>query len=780
MEKEQLPLLLPFLERKIKTENSREPALYNALAKIYIITKQDADRFLRENSLYDSKIIGQFCESYEPALALIAYEKGRHDKELIEMTNRQSMFKEQARYLLSRRDANLWKSVLLSSNPNRRNLMEALINSTVIESSDAEDVAFTVKALMIADLPTELIGLLEKIVYGDYTFSQHRNLQNLLINRSIKICPRKVMDHLQRLQNYDGAEVAVTCAQAGLFEEAFVAFKKAGNQSAAMAVLIDNIKDYERSLAFAEDCNDRKVWKALGVGMRKAGKIGPSIEAYLRADDASDYVELIRVAGGAAQYAEGMLQYLQMARKNNRDPIIDNEIIFALATLHRLADMEQFLAHAHAGQLQVVADRCFQAQLWEPCKLLLSSVNNHAKLAITLVHLCDYKGAVESAKRANSLKVWADVHMACLETNEFSLAQVCGLHLIVHADELDGLVYAYESRGLYTQCLTLLEGSLGLERAPVVLYTELAMQYARHAPEKLSDFIKRYGAKLNVPKLSANCSDAHLWPELALLLTTSGEYARAHSVMLDHPMAWNHDLMCSVLVNVASPDTVLRTVKFYLEEAPMQLNDLLVRVGTRVDPTRIVEMLRKEQVLPLCKGYLVAVQPLHNAAVNMALNELLLIEDDLEGLKTSLAVSDKFDAPALAKKLAQHDRLEIRRLAAQLYRTNRLWRDAVAILLEEGLHRDAIVMAAEARERAVSEDLLRNLADCKQPILFLACCYACADSLPSDVVIECAWKNEWMDIAMPVMCQAIRDVLDAKEGGVGTRTGSRLSFASGS
>ena len=54
------------------------------------------------------------------------------------------------------------------------------------ETSDPEDVSVTVKAFMQADLPNELIELLEKIVLENSAFSDNRNLQNLLILTAIK------------------------------------------------------------------------------------------------------------------------------------------------------------------------------------------------------------------------------------------------------------------------------------------------------------------------------------------------------------------------------------------------------------------------------------------------------------------------------------------------------------------------------------------------------------------------------------------------------------------
>ena len=55
------------------------------------------------------------------------------------------------------------------------------------ETTDPEDVSVTVKAFMAADLPLELIGLLEKLVFENTAFSEQKTLQNLLILTAIKV-----------------------------------------------------------------------------------------------------------------------------------------------------------------------------------------------------------------------------------------------------------------------------------------------------------------------------------------------------------------------------------------------------------------------------------------------------------------------------------------------------------------------------------------------------------------------------------------------------------------
>ena len=53
-------------------------------------------------------------------------------------------------------------------------LIVKVVQTALSETQDPEDVSCTVKAFMTADLPNELIELLEKIVLENSVFSDHR------------------------------------------------------------------------------------------------------------------------------------------------------------------------------------------------------------------------------------------------------------------------------------------------------------------------------------------------------------------------------------------------------------------------------------------------------------------------------------------------------------------------------------------------------------------------------------------------------------------------------
>lgn len=52
--------------------------------------------------------------------------------------------------------------------------VQQVVQTALSETQDPDDVSATVKAFMAADLPNELIELLEKIVLENSVFSDHR------------------------------------------------------------------------------------------------------------------------------------------------------------------------------------------------------------------------------------------------------------------------------------------------------------------------------------------------------------------------------------------------------------------------------------------------------------------------------------------------------------------------------------------------------------------------------------------------------------------------------
>ena len=751
-----LKLILPWLESRVH-EGSDEPATHNAMAKIYIDSNNNPERFLKENPYYDSKVVGRYCEKRDPHLACVAYERGQCDRELIAVCNENSLFKSEARYLVRRRDMDLWAEVLNDENQYRRPLIDQVVQTALAETQDPEDISVTVKAFMAADLPNELIELLEKIIIDNSVFSDHRNLQNLLILTAIKADKNKVMEYIDRLDNYDAPDIANIAIQSQLYEEAFAIFKKFEVNSSAVQVLIENVGNLDRAYEFAERCNEPSVWTQLGKAQLAQDMVKEAIDSFIKANDPSDYMDVVNTASKSENW-EDLVRYLQMARKKARDTFVESELIYAYAKTARFADLEEFISSPNHADVSKIGDRCFDGNMYEAAKLLYNNVSNFAKLAITLVHLKEYQGAVDSARKANSTRTWKEVCFACVDNNEFRLAQMCGLHIVVHADELEDLINYYQDRGFFEELMSLLEASLGLERAHMGMFTELAILYSKYKPGKLREHLELFWSRVNIPKVLRAAEQAHLWAELVFLYDKYEEYDNAVLAMMAHPTeAWRESHFKDIITKVANIELYYKAIQFYLDYKPMMLNDLLLVLAPRMDHTRAVNFFTKVNHLQLVKPYLRSVQNLNNKAVNEALNGLLINEEDYNGLKTSIDAFDNFDNITLAQQLERHELIEFRRIAAYLYKGNNRWKQSVELCKKDNLFKDAMEYAAESKNAEVAEELLAYFLDKKAFDCFAACLFQCYDLLHPDVILELAWRHNIMDFAMPYLIQVMRE-----------------------
>jgi clathrin heavy chain len=704
-----LKLLLPFLEATLAAGNQQQ-AVYNALAKIYIDSNNNPEKFLKENDQYDTLIVGKYCEKRDPNLAYIAYRKGQNDLELVNITTENSMFKAQSRYLLERADGELWGFVLSANNMHRRSVIDQVISTAVPESTEPEKVSVAVQAFLQADLPAELIELLEKIVLEPSPFSDNESLQNLLILTATKADKGRVMDYIHRLDAYNAPDVADICIQVGLFEEAFEVYKKINDHKCAANVLVEHIVSIDRAQEYAERVELPEVWSRVAKAQLDGLRVSDGIASYIRAEDPSNYQEVIEISTHAGK-DEDLIKFLRMARKTLREPAIDTGLAFAYARTDQLSELEDFLRGTNVADIEESGDKAYAEGYHQAAKIFFTSISNWAKLATTLVHLGDYQAAVECARKANNIKVWKQVNAACVEKKEFRLAQICGLNLIVDAEELQDLVKQYERNGYFDELIALLEQGLGLERAHMGMFTELGIALSKYHPERVMEHLKLFWSRINIPKMIRGCEEAALWPELVFLYCHYDEWDNAALAMMERAAdAWEHHSFKDIVIKVANLEIYYRALNFYLQEQPSLLTDLLQALTPRIDVNRVVKMFEKSDNIPLIKPFLLNVQSQNKKTVNSAINDLLIEEEDYKTLRDSVENYDNYDAVELAQRLEHHDLVFFRQIAANIYRKNKRWEKSIALSKQDKLFKDAIETAAISGKPDVVEELLRYVS----------------------------------------------------------------------
>jgi clathrin heavy chain len=135
----------------------------------------------------------------------------------------------------------------------------------------------TVKAFLQADLPIELIELLEKIIIEPSPFSDNKNLQNLLLLTAIRADKGKVVGYINKLQNYEVTDIAKIAIEHGLYEEALTIYKKYDQHALAINVLVEHIVSIDRGLEYATKVNEPAVWGRLAKAQLDGLRIKDSV-----------------------------------------------------------------------------------------------------------------------------------------------------------------------------------------------------------------------------------------------------------------------------------------------------------------------------------------------------------------------------------------------------------------------------------------------------------------------------------------------------------------------
>jgi clathrin heavy chain len=641
-----LRLLQPWLEARVAT-GSTEPGTHNALGKIYITLNRDPKSFLLNNMFYDPKVLGPYCEALDPQLAFIAYKKGAGecDDQLIKVSHDHGLYRDLAKYLVERQDLELWAKVLNKEegkegeeDPQRRQLIDQIVEWALPESTNADEVSCTVKAFMAADLPSELINLLERIVLQGSDFSDNRNLQNLLILTAIRADPSRVSGYVDQLDNFDAKDIALICIseQHMLYEEGFNIYNKFAKpeftsdkdeqvemQVFAIGVLVDYVKDLDRAKTYAMQCDESPVWSKLGKAQLEGKFPVDAIESFINAQDPSEYVMVCAEANEAEIWTE-LIPYLLMARKTLKENLIDTELIYSYAKTNNLSEMEKFVSGPNVSNIQSIGDRCFSEGLYQAAKILYASINNNSKLALCHIHLEEYREAVEAAKKANNVSTWKAVCFACLRAQEFRLAATCGLEVIKYPDHLDEVVEYYSDLGYFDHVISLFEQGIGLEDAHIGIFTELGILYTKHLPDKVMDHCKVFFSKLNVSKVVRACERARLFKPAVYLYMQDKQHDNAVKTMIDRAPAWENDLFLDSITKVRNAELMYKAVSYYLEFHPMLFTRLMEVCEETIDHSRVVSQLRRtgDWALHLGQKYLKAVQKYDLSPVNEALNEV--------------------------------------------------------------------------------------------------------------------------------------------------------------
>lgn len=306
-------------------------------------------------------------------------------------------------------------------------------------------------------------------------------------------------------------------------------------------------------------------------------------------------------------------------------------------------------------------------------------------------------------------------------------------------EHLQDLIHHYEIDGHFDEIIKVLEQGINLDRAHQGIFTELGILYAKYKEEKLMEHINLFYSRLNIPTLINTVKQFGFWNEAVFLYMHYDQYDNAIEIMIDHSAScWKNELFKEIVIKVSNSEVFYRAANFYLRENPLLINDLLIELSVKLDHNRMVNNIKQQGYLPLIKKYLLYVQRDNIPLVNECINQLLIGEEDHEGLRESIDSYGSFDQIALAQQIEGHFLVEFRRIAARLNRNEKRYQKSIELSKADKLWQDATETAFSSADCSIVEDLLRFFVDKCLPQCFSACLFTCYEFVKPDIVLELA------------------------------------------
>jgi hypothetical protein len=170
-----------------------------------------------------------------------------------------------------------------------------------------------------------------------------------------------------------------------------------------------------------------------------------------------------------------------------------------------------------------------------------------------------------------------------IDQGQYDRAQRVGIHILQnHPECLQSIIDLFIAEE--KQLIPILEHSLGSEHPTMEMYTELAILYARHQHEQLSDFLEFNVTRTDVSTLLATFAQLSLWDDMKLLQNhiEPEEFIAVVTKYCKNLDNWDHGFFATVVSRCSSPQIVDEVIKFYITKFPNHLNELLLDISDGV------------------------------------------------------------------------------------------------------------------------------------------------------------------------------------------------------
>ena len=183
----------------------------------------------------------------------------------------------------------------------------------------------------------------------------------------------KVVGYINKLQNYDTAEIPKIATQHRLYEEAFMIYKKYEEHGQAINVLVEHMVSLDRGVEYANKVNKPDVWSRFAKAQLDGLRIKDSIGVYRARLHVLQQVLIVHcrfLYQGQRSFklqrshrncnSGRQAQRPGSARKTLCEPAINTTLAYAYAKTDRLHDMDDFLSVTNVADILVVGEKVFR------------------------------------------------------------------------------------------------------------------------------------------------------------------------------------------------------------------------------------------------------------------------------------------------------------------------------------------------------------------------------------------------------------------------------------
>eukprot|EP00770_Monocercomonoides_exilis_P002715 MONOS_2699.1-p1 / transcript=MONOS_2699.1 / gene=MONOS_2699 / organism=Monocercomonoides_exilis_PA203 / gene_product= Clathrin heavy chain A / transcript_product= Clathrin heavy chain A / location=Mono_scaffold00057:11535-18612(-) / protein_length=2194 / sequence_SO=supercontig / SO=protein_coding / is_pseudo=false len=696
------------------------------------------------------------------------------------------------------------------------------------------------------------------------TIRSDKTLQNLLLVCAIRAESPKVLDYVKLLNNYDASDVAKHAMRAQMYEVAYAVLTKAGLFEKAVMLLLNEMDNIDRAEELAKECNTRECWAPVARALLEKGLAERAVDAFCAINDASEHKRVVPLCKQLGLHAV-LAKYLRMARPlGNRELDTELLCTLARAdllaeleetvTTPTAADIPAAAETCFEEKLYLAARILFSATN-NYSRLAITLLRLHEYPAAV--------DAARRARHIPTWREVCVACLGAKEFRLAQIAGVP--LALKGGQELANVITMYRSRGLFSEIVALLDGATqqGSNKQDELL-THLGIVFAQHFPERLMRHIELHHHLLLEPPLRKACELNEEWAELRVLEMLKTNYDDAVEVMLLHPEAWDDQSARNACQHVENKELIYRCIDFYARYHPKLLDSFADCVKEIADKAgKGVGFLQRDEkrkrkakkdkddpfarpVLPLvllnpsiashpCQAHIgnelpstfslsdvvsqdIAIpssssssssssfgeyltQPCPHFALNEALNELFVEEEDVASLLKSVCTHTAYDQLALARQLELHHLLMFRRIAAVIFAANGRFSHAISILCADHLIGDAIRVAAASKDRSLADQMLHFIADemdsdrkagneeksekgssleiikdrhfvvesdaaltkLQRESCFGAMLYECYDLIPLSTVLDVAWNSKLNEMSLPFLVQSARSSEDERQ-----------------